>query len=155
MLQTVLGVDAERIAAAFLVSPAAMSQRLVRAKNRIRDAAIPFGVPDPPEWDERIFFVLDAIYSAYTTGWESLIEPSSTHHALAGDAIAAAGLAALEEIPTSRVVSYQPYWAARGHLLTCLNQKDEAQKSFRRAASLTDDPALREYLIRCDTCSRW
>jgi predicted RNA polymerase sigma factor len=88
MLQTVLGIDAARIASAFLVSPAAMSQRLVRAKNKIRDAAIPFRVPDPPEWNERISFVLDAIYSAYSTGWESLIEISSTHHALAGDAIA-------------------------------------------------------------------
>lgn len=88
MLQTVLGVDAARIASAFLVSPAALGQRLVRAKSKIRDAAIPFRVPDPPEWDERISFVLDAIYSAYTTGWESLIEVSSTHHALAGDAIA-------------------------------------------------------------------
>ena len=88
MLQTVLGVDAARIASAFLVSPTAMAQRLVRAKNKIRDAAIPFLVPEPPEWNERVTFVLDAIYSAYTTGWESLMDVCSTHHALAGDAIA-------------------------------------------------------------------
>ena len=276
MLQTVLGLDAARIASAFLVSPAAMSQRLVRAKNKIRDAAIPFCVPERPEWDERLSFVLDAIYSAYTTGWESLMEVSSTHHALAEDASAlgrtlvqlmptepeahgllalmlhcearraaryrskgefvpldqqdtalwslpmideaekhlrtaatfkqmgryqleaaiqsihnsravsgsidwpeivllyeglvkiapgigslvgravaitqagdpAAGFAALQEIPASRIVNYQPYWAARGHLLQLLNQKDEAQKAFTRAASLTDDPALREYLFK-------
>jgi predicted RNA polymerase sigma factor len=276
MLQTVLGVDAGRIASAFLASPAAMAQRLVRAKNKIRDAAIPFCVPDPPEWDERIFFVLDAIYSAYTAGWESLIDVSSTHHALAEDAIAigrtlvqltpaepeahgllalmlhcearraarftsngefvpldqqdtarwsrpmideaenhllsaaafkrmgryqleaaiqsihasravsgfinwpeivllyeglvqiapgigsfvgravalaqagqpAAGLAALAEIFASRVANYQPYWAARGHLLQLLNQKDEAREAFARAASLTDDPALRRYLFQ-------
>jgi RNA polymerase sigma-70 factor (ECF subfamily) len=60
----------------------------------------------------------------------------------------AAGLAALEEIPASRIVNYQPYWAARGHLLQLLNQKDEAQKAFIRAASLTDDAALREYLFK-------
>jgi RNA polymerase sigma-70 factor (ECF subfamily) len=88
MLQTILGVDAARIASAFLVSPAAMGQRLVRAKNKIRAAAIPFRVPDPSQWNERLSFVLDAIYSAYTTGWESLMDVSSTHHALAGDAIA-------------------------------------------------------------------
>ncbi|MBV8353230.1 MAG: RNA polymerase subunit sigma-70, partial [Verrucomicrobia bacterium] len=87
MLQTVLGIDAARIASAFLVSPAAMGQRLVRAKNKIRDAAIPFCVPDPPEWNERLSFVLDAIYTAYTAGWESLVEGSSTVDALAEDAI--------------------------------------------------------------------
>jgi RNA polymerase sigma-70 factor (ECF subfamily) len=81
MLQTVLGLDAARIASAFLVSPAAMAQRLVRAKARIREATIPFRVPEKPEWDERISFVLDAIYSAYTTGWASLTEVGSTHHA--------------------------------------------------------------------------
>src|SRR5207244_3387115 len=88
MLQTVLRVDAARIASAFLVSPAAMSQRLVRAKNKIRDAGIPFRVPEPPELEERVSFVLDAIYAAYTTGWESLMETASTHHALASEAIA-------------------------------------------------------------------
>src|SRR5215470_4738317 len=81
MLQAVLGIDAARIASAFLVSPAAMSQRLVRAKNKIRDAAIPFYVPDPPEWNTRVAFVLDAIYAAYTSGWDSLMETASTHHA--------------------------------------------------------------------------
>ena len=87
MLQAVLGIDAARIASAFLVSPAAMSQRLVRAKNKIRDAGIPFRVPEPPEWEERVSFVLDAIYAAYTTGWESLMETASTHHALATEAV--------------------------------------------------------------------
>jgi RNA polymerase sigma-70 factor (ECF subfamily) len=88
MLQTVLGIDAAQIASAFLVSPAAMSQRLVRAKLKIRDAAIPFHVPNPPELTERLSFVLDAIYAAYTTGWESLPDTASTHHALAAEAIA-------------------------------------------------------------------
>ena len=88
MLQAVLGIDAARIASAFLVSPAAMSQRLVRAKNKIRYGGIPFRVPEPPEWEERVSFVLDAIYASYTTGWESLMETASTHHALAAEAIA-------------------------------------------------------------------
>src|SRR6266478_4531594 len=87
MLQSVLGIDAARIASAFLVAPAAMSQRLVRAKNKIRDAGIPFRVPEPPELEERVSFVLDAIYAAYTTGWESLMETASTHHALAAEAV--------------------------------------------------------------------
>jgi predicted RNA polymerase sigma factor len=276
MLQVVLGIDAAKIASAFLVSPAAMSQRLVRAKNKIRDAAIPFRVPEPPELEERVSFVLDAIYAAYTTGWESLMETASTHHALAAEAIAlartliqlmphqpeaygllalmlhcearrearytsdgkfvpldqqdtalwsqsmideaerylhlaaafkrmgryqleaaiqsihasrartghidwkeiallyeglvriapgigslvgravaiaqagkpAGGLAALQQIPSDGTANYQPYWAARGHLLRLLNRNDEAVEAFNRAASLTDDPALRKYLFK-------
>jgi RNA polymerase sigma-70 factor (ECF subfamily) len=275
MLQAVLGIDAAKIASAFLASPAAMSQRLVRAKLKIRDAAIPFRVPDPLEWNERLSFVLDAIYAAYTTGWESLADPASTHHALAAEAIVlgrvvvqlmpreaethgllalmlhcesrraarygadgqfipldrhdpalwsrpmmkeaeehlhlaatfkcigryqleaaiqsihasradtgfidwsqiallyeglvrispavgslvgravalaqvaqpTAGLAALEEIPATRVADYQPCWAARGHILRLLAREDEAAHAFRRAASLTDDKALRNYLL--------
>jgi predicted RNA polymerase sigma factor len=60
----------------------------------------------------------------------------------------AIGFAALEQIPPDRIADYQPYWAARGHLLRLLNRKDEARKAFDRAASLTDDPALREYLFQ-------
>lgn len=275
MLQAVLGIDAARIASAFLTSPAAMSQRLVRAKNKIRDAAIPFRIPEPPEWEERLSYVLDAIYSAYTAGWDSLNDAGSNISALAGEAIAigrtllhlmpaepevegllslmlhcearrfaryvngvfipldeqdisrwshemiieaeshlrnaaarkhlgryqleaaiqsihanravtgsidweeiallyeglirfapgigslvgravaiaqagelTAGIDALEEIPRERVVNYQPFWAARGHLLSLLRRSEEAVQAFERAASLTEDPALREYLFR-------
>ena len=276
MLQTVLGVDAARIASAFLVSPAAMSQRLVRAKAKIRDSAIPFRVPEPHEWSERLSFVLDAIYAAYTTGWESMPETASTHHALAEDAIvlgrlvvhlmplepeahgllalmlhcqarrearytsdgcyvplhqqdtnkwvrplmreaeehlhigaglkrigryqlegaiqsvharraltgktdwqaiaflyeglvriapgigslvgravalaqgsdAEAGLAALDAIPPDRISNYQPFWAARGHLLYLAGRNVEARQAWDRAAGLTDEPALRRYLVQ-------
>jgi RNA polymerase sigma factor (sigma-70 family) len=78
MLQVVLGIDAAKIASAFLISPAAMSQRLVRAKTKIRDAGIPFSVPDLPKLTERLSFVLDAIYAAYTTGWDYLPDAAST-----------------------------------------------------------------------------
>jgi len=275
MLQTVLGLDAARIASAFLVSPAAMEQRLVRAKNKIRDAGIPFCVPEPPEWIGRLSFVLDAIYSAYTAGWENVIDDGTTHHALAEDAVAlgrtlvqlvpeepeayglfalmlhcearrearhdcgggfvpldrqdpvrwsrqligeaekllrtasamnrmgryqieaaiqsvhadraasgvidwreiallyeglvriaptigaqvgravalaesgdvAAGVAALDGISGDVTANYQPWWAARGHLLQRCGRNAEARSAFERAASLTDDPALRAYLL--------
>src|SRR5215467_2229702 len=276
MLQVVLGIDASKIASAFLVSPVGMSQRLVRSKTKIREAGIPFRVPDPPELGERLSFVLDAIYAAYTTGWDSLPDAASTHRALALEAIAlgrvlvqlmpaepealgllalmlhcearrearfssagefipldqqdtkcwlgnlmeeaerllrtaagfgqtgryqleaaiqsihaaraqsgnidwqeiallyeglvrfapsigasvgravalaqagdpSAGLNALDALPQRSVVNYQPFWAARGHLLRLLNRNQEAREAFTRAASLTDDPALREYLFK-------
>jgi RNA polymerase sigma-70 factor, ECF subfamily len=275
MLQTVLGLSAARIASAFLVSPTAMDQRLVRAKTKIREAAIPFRVPEPPEWDERASFVLDAIYSAYTAGWENVIDDGSMHYALAREAVelgrtlaqllpnepeahgllalmlhcearrparctraggfvpldqqdttqwlrpmmeeaeeqlcvasafkrlgryqleaaiqsihahravtglidwteisllyeglvrlaptigalvgravalaesgdANTGLAALEAISSERLANYQPWWAARAHLLRRTGREADARAAFERAASLTDDPALRAYLL--------
>jgi predicted RNA polymerase sigma factor len=274
MLQTVLGIDAARIASAFLISPKAMSQRLVRAKTKIREASIPFRVPEPQEWSERLSFVLDAIYAAYTTGWENGSDSGATYGALAEEAIAlgrvtvslmpsepeahgllalmlhcqarraarhgtdgrfipldrqdtglwsgaliteaeehlhlaagfrrmgrfqleaaiqsvharravtgetdwqaiallyeglvriaprigsvvgravalaqagdpAAGLGALDDIAADRIASYQPYWAARGHLLYSLGKTKDACKAWQRAIGLTDDPALRQYL---------
>lgn len=69
MLQAVLGFDAAAIASAFLVAPAAMGQRLVRAKNRIRQAGIPFRVPEREELPERLDAVLEAIYATFAEGW--------------------------------------------------------------------------------------
>ncbi|HWG36240.1 MAG TPA: DUF6596 domain-containing protein [Terriglobales bacterium] len=70
MLQTVLGLDAAAIASSFLVSPATMSQRLVRAKARIRNAGLRFEVPAPEESAERLDAVLEAIYAGFGLGWE-------------------------------------------------------------------------------------
>jgi RNA polymerase sigma-70 factor (ECF subfamily) len=66
MLQAVLGLDASTIAAAFLVSPSAMAQRLVRAKARIREAGLRVGEPEAREWPQRLPAVLEGIYGAYT-----------------------------------------------------------------------------------------
>jgi RNA polymerase sigma-70 factor (ECF subfamily) len=69
MLQAVVGLDAKMIASAFLTSPAAMGKRLVRAKNKIREAGIPFSVPDREAIPSRLEAVLDAIYAAFAEGW--------------------------------------------------------------------------------------
>ena len=69
ILQTVLGLDAAAIASAFLVSPATMSQRLVRAKRKIGATRIPFRVPERDELAERLDAVLDAIYAVFAAGW--------------------------------------------------------------------------------------
>jgi predicted RNA polymerase sigma factor len=69
MLQVVLGLNAQTIAAAFLTSPAAMGKRLGRAKDKIRQAGIPFSVPEREELPSRLEAVLDAIYAAFTEGW--------------------------------------------------------------------------------------
>ena len=69
MLQVVLGLDAKTIGSAFLVSPATMGKRLVRAKEKIRQAAIPFNVPEREQLPSRLGAVLDAIYAAFTEGW--------------------------------------------------------------------------------------
>ena len=69
ILQVVLGFDAARIGSAFLVAPATMGQRLVRAKSKIRQAGIPFRVPEREELAARLDTVLEAIYAAFAEGW--------------------------------------------------------------------------------------
>jgi predicted RNA polymerase sigma factor len=69
MLQVVLGFDAARVARAFGMQPSAMSQRLVRAKRRIRDTGIPFRVPTMGDMPVRLPPVLEAIYGAYAIDW--------------------------------------------------------------------------------------
>jgi RNA polymerase sigma-70 factor, ECF subfamily len=70
MLQTVLGLDAATIAPAFLVSDTAMSQRLVRAKARIKGTGMRFCEPEDHELPDRLPDVLEAIYAAFGFGWD-------------------------------------------------------------------------------------
>src|SRR5258706_12851037 len=72
MLQTVLGLDAARIAHAFLTSPTTMGQRLVRAKTKIRDGGIQFEIPQERELPQRLDAVLEAIYAAFGLGWDDM-----------------------------------------------------------------------------------
>ena len=92
MLQTVLGLDAARIASAFLVKPEAMTKRLVRAKAKIRATGLRFEEPEPREWSERLASVLEAIYGAYTLHWGQADDAGSGQ--LAGEAMFLAELVA-------------------------------------------------------------
>ena len=87
MLQTVLGLDAARIAQAFLVSPTTMGQRLVRAKTKIRAGGIQFEVPQEPDLPQRLDAVLEAIYAAFGIGWDDMDGVDQSGRELAEEAI--------------------------------------------------------------------
>ena len=87
MLQVVLGLDAATIASAFLISPSTMGQRLVRAKNKIRQAGIPFRIPEREELRARLDTVLDAIYACFAEGWMDAAGTDIARRDLAEEAI--------------------------------------------------------------------
>jgi RNA polymerase sigma-70 factor (ECF subfamily) len=276
MLQTVLGLDAARIAGAFLIPPKTMGQRLVRAKTKIRDGGIQFEIPQDHELPRRLDAVLEAIYAAFGIGWddiagadqrgrdmteeavwlarvllqlmpddaevkgllalmlycearrsarrgprgqyvplseqdptrwspqlieeaERLLAEASKHgrsgrfqleaaiqsvHAerarsgrtdwaaiallykglisisptlgtRTGYAVAIseangpqAGIEVLDAIASDLVSDYQPYWAARAHLLQGLGKRAAALDAYDRAIGLAEDPAVREFLLQ-------
>jgi len=276
MLQTVLGLDAARIAGAFLVSPKTMGQRLVRAKTKIRDAGIQFEIPHERELPQRLDAVLEAIYAAFGIGWDDMAGVDQPGRDLAEEAIwlarvllqlmpgeaevhgllalmlhcearraarrgsdgryvplseqdcqkwsmplieeaerhldqasirgragrfqleaaiqsvhaertrsggiqwnaimmfyqqlmrisptlgtrtgyaaavaeakgAEAGLAVLDGIDADAIFAYQPYWAVRAHLLQRLGKTPDASDAFDRALALTEDPAVRQFLLQ-------
>jgi predicted RNA polymerase sigma factor len=275
MLQAVLGLDAARIGAAFLVPPGTMGQRLVRAKTKIREAGIAFDMPEKAEMAPRLEAVLEAIYACYGVGWDEAtgaddagrdlvdeamwlarlvaellpdepevkgllalmlhcearrnarrdrddryvplsqqdtslwsrpmmveaerwlaeaarccrlgrfqleaaiqsahaerarsgtVDWSAIEHlyagltaiapsvgALLGQAAAVAeardaadGLALLDRLPSAAVVTHQPYWALRADLLRRLGRREEARGAYERALGLTQDGAVRQFLL--------
>ena len=94
MLQVVFGLEASAIAGLFLMSPAAMAQRLVRAKQKIRDASIPFSIPDTGDYPLRLGCVLTAIYALFTCDGIHWRAPSGNRDGLADEAIWLAHLVA-------------------------------------------------------------
>jgi predicted RNA polymerase sigma factor len=94
----VLGLDAKTIASAFLMSPAAMGKRLGRAKQRIRQAGIPFRIPEREELAGRLDAVLEAIYATFAEGWSDPGGTDLARRELTGEALFLARLV-VELIP--------------------------------------------------------
>ncbi|HEY1384759.1 MAG TPA: DUF6596 domain-containing protein [Dongiaceae bacterium] len=87
ILQTILGFDAATIASAFLAAPATMGQRLVRAKQKIALAGIPFRLPERTDLPDRLEAVLEAIYATFTEGWSDPIGTETRRRNLAEEGI--------------------------------------------------------------------
>jgi predicted RNA polymerase sigma factor len=126
MLQTVLGLDAARIASAFLVKPSAMGQRLARAKAKIRTARMRFDLPQASELPGRLESVLEAIYAAYGSGWDDVAGADQRRKGLAAEAISLARL----------VVQLMPSEPEAKGLLALLLHC-EARRDARRSADGT------------------
>lgn len=99
MLQTVLGIDARRIASAFLTAPTTMGQRLSRAKAKIKNSGIRFEVPSTDAFGGRLNSVLDAIYAAYTVGWDNAFASDIKTSSLSDEAIWLARLI-VDQVPS-------------------------------------------------------
>ena len=91
-LREVCGLTTEEIAHAFLTAPPTLAQRVVRAKNKIRDAKIPYQVPAQPELPERLDSVLRVIYLVFNEGYAASAGAMLTRHDLSGEAIRLARL---------------------------------------------------------------
>lgn len=91
-LREVCGLTTEEIARAFLGATPALAQRIVRAKNKIRDAKIPYRVPPPEELPQRLDSVLRVIYLVFNEGYAASSGATLTRHDLSGEAIRLARL---------------------------------------------------------------
>ena len=86
-LREVCGLTTEEIAQAFLTGPPTLAQRIVRAKAKIRDARIPYQVPEADELPERLVSVLRVVYLVFNEGYSASSGPSLTRLDLSGEAI--------------------------------------------------------------------
>lgn len=91
-LREVCGLSTEEIARAFLTTPSTLAQRIVRAKAKIREAHIPYEIPDPAELPARLSAVLQVIYLVFNEGYSASAGAALTRHDLSTEAIRLARL---------------------------------------------------------------
>ena len=140
ILQTILGLDAATIASAFLMSPTAMGKRLVRAKSKIREAGIPFCIPEREELPGRLDAVLASIYAAFSEGWSDGAGTDSSRRDLTGEAFFLARL----------VTALLPGEAEAIGLLALMLHA-EARRGARRSEEGEYVPLAKQDPLRWDT----
>jgi RNA polymerase sigma-70 factor (ECF subfamily) len=91
-LRTLCGLTTEEIARAFLLPTATIAQRLVRAKNKIRKAGIPYRVPSAPDVSERLSVVMAVVYLVFNEGYSAALGDTLVRHELCAEAIRMARL---------------------------------------------------------------
>ena len=114
-LREVCGLTTEEIAHAFLTPAPTLAQRIVRAKNKIRDAGIPYQVPEPSELPERLDAVLRVIYLVFNEGYAASSGEFVTRHDLSGEAIRLGRLAGRAPAPSRNARAARADAAARVH----------------------------------------
>ncbi len=153
-LREVCGLTTEEIARAFLLTPPALAQRIVRAKTRIREARIPYQVPGPAELPERLDAVLQVIYLVFNEGYTASSGSTLTRADLSGEAIRL-GRLLYELLPEPEVVgllalmllqeSRRPARASQDGELILLEMQDRSlwrREQIREGVALVEQALL-------------
>ena len=162
MLQLVLGLDARRMAGAFLVPPGTLGQRLTRARAKIEAARIGFSLPDGDDLAPRARHVLDAVYAAFTVGMDGEGAGDGKSSSLAREAVWLASLVAAE-MPTepeaqalfALLLFTHARRPARVDADGCLVPLDEQDTALWNAAMLADAELALRLAARRPTLGRY